>query len=110
MAFEYLKSMSGGLDKNAALSDIMLTYGEDVWNYAFFLSKNRTLADDVTQDVFVRVYERLYTFRGEASIKTWLLAITRNLVRDHWRSAWIRRVIPSAFCVRKARSRRRNRK
>ncbi|KEQ23781.1 RNA polymerase sigma factor [Paenibacillus tyrfis] len=94
MAFEYLKSMSGGLDKNAALSDIMLAYGEDVWNYAFFLSKNRTLADDVTQDVFVRVYERLYTFRGEASIKTWLLAITRNLVRDHWRSAWIRRVIP----------------
>ncbi|MFB6367098.1 RNA polymerase sigma factor [Paenibacillus elgii] len=94
MTFEYLKSMSGGMDKNAVLTDMMLAYGEDVWNYAFFLSRNRTLADDVTQDVFVRVYERLYTFRGEASVKTWLLAITRNLVRDHWRSSWIRRVIP----------------
>ncbi|MGG1600639.1 sigma-70 family RNA polymerase sigma factor [Paenibacillus naphthalenovorans] len=94
MAFEYLKTLTGGLDKNAILSEMMLAHGEDVWNYAFFLTRQTVLADDITQDVFVKVYERLYTFRGEASVKTWLLAITRNLVHDHWRSAWFRRVVP----------------
>ncbi|MDQ1910568.1 RNA polymerase sigma factor [Paenibacillus sp. GD4] len=94
MAFEYLKSLSSGMDKSAILQELMAAYGEDVWNYAFFLTRKPELADDITQDVFVKVFERIYTFRGEASVKTWLLTITRNLVRDHWRSAWFRRVIP----------------
>jgi len=94
VAFEYLKSLSGGIDKNAVLEELMLAYGEDVWNYVFFLTRRSELADDITQDVFVKVYERLYSFRGEASVRTWLLTITRNLVRDYWRSAWFRRVIP----------------
>ncbi|NOU94939.1 sigma-70 family RNA polymerase sigma factor [Paenibacillus sp. LMG 31456] len=100
MAFEYLKSISEGMDKNVVLEELMLAYGEDVWNYAFFLTRRSELADDITQDVFVKVYERLYSFRGEASVKTWLLTITRNLVRDHWRSAWFRRVIPFGQPVR----------
>jgi RNA polymerase sigma-70 factor, ECF subfamily len=96
VAFEYLKSLSGGMDRNAILQELMTVHGEDVWNYAFFLTRKTELADDITQDVFVKVYERMFTFRGEASVKTWLLTITRNLVKDHWRSAWIRRVIPFA--------------
>ncbi|WP_036745970.1 RNA polymerase sigma factor [Paenibacillus sp. UNC451MF] len=94
VAFEYLKSLSGGMDKNIILEEIMLAHGEDVWNYAFFMTRKKELADDITQEVFVKVYERLYSFRGEASVKTWLLTITRNMVKDHWRSAWIRKVIP----------------
>ncbi|MCS7461254.1 sigma-70 family RNA polymerase sigma factor [Paenibacillus doosanensis] len=94
MAFEYLKSISGGMDKNAVLEELMHVYGDDVWHYAFFLTRRKELADDIAQEVFVKVYERLYSFRGEATVKTWLLAITRNLVKDHWRSAWMRRVIP----------------
>ncbi|MEK3720010.1 RNA polymerase sigma factor [Paenibacillus sp. FSL H8-0034] len=94
MAFEYLKSLSSGMDKNVILEDLMVAYGEDVWNYAFFLTRQSELSDDITQDVFVRVYERLFSYRGEASVKTWLLTITRNLVRDHWRSAWFRKVMP----------------
>ncbi|WP_201317596.1 RNA polymerase sigma factor [Paenibacillus sp. EPM92] len=100
MAFEYLKSLAGGMDKNEILSELMLTYGEDVWNYAFFLTRQPMTADDITQDVFMKVYERLYSFRGEASIKTWLLTITRNTVRDQWRSAWFRRVVPSGVLKR----------
>ncbi|MGF7035997.1 RNA polymerase sigma-70 factor (ECF subfamily) [Paenibacillus mucilaginosus] len=94
MAFEYLKSLSGGMDRSCVLSELMGAYGEDVWNYAFFLTRDHALSDDITQDVFVKVYEKMYSFRGESSVRTWLLAITRNLVRDHWRSAWFRRVIP----------------
>jgi len=104
VAFEYLKSLSGGMDKNVILEDIMLAYGDDVWNYAFFMTRNKELADDITQEVFVRVYERLYSYRGEASVKTWLLTITRNMVKDHWRSSWIRRVIPFGLQTREGSS------
>nr|WP_127569808.1 MULTISPECIES: sigma-70 family RNA polymerase sigma factor [Paenibacillus] len=93
MAFEYLEHVTGGLDRDAVLDELMKEYGRDVWNYALFLTRSRELADDIAQDVFVKVYERLYTYRGESSVKTWLLAITRNAAKDALRSSWLRRVI-----------------
>ncbi|RXZ79159.1 sigma-70 family RNA polymerase sigma factor [Paenibacillaceae bacterium] len=99
MQFEYLKAVTGGLDKNAVLEDLMSAHGKDVWNFAFFLTKSSVIADDITQDVFVKVFEKMYTYRGQSSVKTWLLAITRNTAMDAMRSAWIRRVttLPSWF-------------
>lgn len=44
------------------------------------------LADNLTQDCFVRAYEKRATFRGEASVSTWLISIAINLARDHGRS------------------------
>jgi len=38
------------------------------------------VADDVTQDVFVRVWEKLHTFRGEAAFGTWLHRLAVNVV------------------------------
>lgn len=93
MSFEYLEHVTGGLDRDAVLDELMREYGRDVWNYALFLTRSRELADDIAQDTFVKVYERLYTYRGESSVKTWLLAITRNAARDALRSSWLRRVI-----------------
>ncbi|MNF90738.1 RNA polymerase sigma factor SigM [compost metagenome] len=92
MSFEYLEHVTGGLDRDAVLDELMKEYGRDVWNYALFLTRSRTLADDIAQDVFVKVYERMYLYRGESSVKTWLLAITRNAARDALRSSWLRRV------------------
>jgi RNA polymerase sigma-70 factor (ECF subfamily) len=46
-------------------------------------------AEDVAQDAFVAAYRKLGEFRGEASFKTWLLAITWNLARTRRRTAWI---------------------
>lgn len=92
MSFEYLKAAVGGLDKNAVLEQLMDAYGRDVWNYAYFMTGKRELSDDVAQDTFVKAYERLVTFRGGSSVKTWLLSITRNTARDALRSAWLKRV------------------
>ncbi|MFS0840257.1 RNA polymerase sigma factor [Paenibacillus sp. 1P03SA] len=72
---------------------MMLEYGQDVWNYAFFLTGRRELADDISQDVFLSVFRHLDTFEGKASVKTWLFAITRNTARNHMRTAFMRRVI-----------------
>lgn len=91
MSDEYLKFMTK-LD-SYTLNLIMDQYGQDVWNYAFLLTNNRTASDDITQDVFFQVYHHVDTFRGEASIKTWLLTITRNISRNYLRTAFFRRVL-----------------
>ena len=50
----------------------------------------RDEADEVVQDTFVRAFQALDSFRGESSLRTWLLTIARRLVLDR-RRAWGRR-------------------
>jgi RNA polymerase sigma-70 factor (ECF subfamily) len=88
----YLHYLTPGFDRELVLENLMTTYGEDVWNFAFFLTRRADAADDITQDVFFIVFNRLYTFRGEASIKSWILSITRNKALNYLKSAFIRKV------------------
>ncbi len=53
-------------------------YYKDIYNLAYLLTKSRDDAADITQEVFLKVKEHLKSFRGEASIKTWLYRITTN--------------------------------
>jgi RNA polymerase sigma-70 factor, ECF subfamily len=48
-------------------------------------------ADELTQDVFVRVWEKLGTFRGEAAFATWLHRVAVNVILGHRKTAAIRR-------------------
>jgi RNA polymerase sigma-70 factor (ECF subfamily) len=50
------------------------------------LVRDPDVADNLTQDCFVRAYEKRASFRGEASVGTWLVSIAINLARDHGRS------------------------
>lgn len=75
------------------LDQLMAEYGQLVWNYAFLIVKHRAMADDIAQDVFLQVYRRFESFRGDASIKTWLLRITHNVSMNYVRSAFVRRVL-----------------
>jgi RNA polymerase sigma-70 factor (ECF subfamily) len=50
------------------------------------LVRDPDLADSLTQDCFVRAYERRGSFRGESSVGTWLVSIAINLARDHQRN------------------------
>lgn len=47
------------------------------------LVRDADLADTLTQDCFVRAYEKRASFRGESSVETWLIRIAINLARDH---------------------------
>lgn len=47
-------------------------------------------AEDVAQDVFVRAYRSIHSFRGESKFSTWLIAIAMNLCRNR-RRWWVRR-------------------
>ncbi len=48
-------------------------------------------ADELTQDVFVRVWQKLGTFRGESSFTTWLHRLTVNVVIERFRTDQVRR-------------------
>jgi len=90
--FDYLRYMTDHEDKKALLSELMTVYGKEVWNYAYSITRKWDMADDITQEVFIKVYKNLHSFRSDASVKTWLLTITRNTAIDFQRSAFIRKV------------------
>lgn len=90
--FEFLKYMVESDDNKALLNELMTAFGKDVWNYAFSITRKRDLADDITQDVFLKVFRNMHAFRRDASVKTWLLTITRNTAIDYRRSAFFRKV------------------
>lgn len=81
----------------AVLTGWMEQYGEDVWNYAYFLCRRRETADDIAQETFIKAYRNAHTFRGEAQVKTWLFKIARNCWFSHRRSAFARRVALFGF-------------
>ncbi|RCW43630.1 RNA polymerase sigma-70 factor (ECF subfamily) [Halopolyspora algeriensis] len=58
---------------------------------------DRHHADDLTQDCYVRAFSSLASFRGQASARSWLLAIARRVAADHLRRR--RRRPQQADCV-----------
>jgi RNA polymerase sigma-70 factor (ECF subfamily) len=69
-------------EPSAALEIMMAQYGTAVLRTAYFYLGDRHLAEDVSQEVFIRAYRKWASFRGDSSLKTWLTAITVNVCRD----------------------------
>lgn len=57
-----------------------------IYQYLLGLTQNEADAEDLTQETFIRVNDKLKTFRGEASLKTWIYRIATNVSIDHFRS------------------------
>jgi RNA polymerase sigma-70 factor (ECF subfamily) len=57
-----------------------------VYRVLLGLVRDPELADNLTQDCFVRAYQKRASFRGESSVGTWLISIAINLARDHGRN------------------------
>lgn len=53
-------------------------YAERVYNTALSYVKNKSDAEEITQDVFLNVYKHAGKYRGEASLSTWIYRITVN--------------------------------
>ena len=64
----------------------------DVWRWCA-AAAGRDRADDLTQEVFLRALRSLDGFRGEASSRTWLLAIARRTLADELRGTYRRRAL-----------------
>ena len=69
----------------AAFEILVRRYQGDVWRLAVHLLHDDSLADDVTQEAFVRAFRFLPRYRGEAKFSTWLFTIARNYANDEMR-------------------------
>ncbi len=70
--------MQEHVNQTETLKELYDKYSRMVFNVAFRMLQNREDAEDVTQDVFLKVYKSLKYFRGESQISTWLYRITIN--------------------------------
>lgn len=80
---------SQDIEQERATRDLahwMDAYGQDVIHLAYMYLQNHHAAEDVAQDVFLRAYTKWDSFRGQSSVKTWLLSITANRCKDELRS------------------------
>ncbi|MCX7929800.1 MAG: RNA polymerase sigma factor [Chlorobi bacterium] len=68
------------------IEDIVRTYKRLVYHLALELCRNHDDAEDLVQEVFVRAWKSLDTFRGDARLSTWLHRITVNLFINMRRS------------------------
>ena len=69
-------------------------YGDMVYRLAYAQTRSRHDADDVFQEVFLRVVQRRPSFDSEAHEKAWLIRVTLNCLKSHWRAAWRRHDVP----------------
>ena len=73
---------------------LMRQYGTLVMRQAYFYLKDRHKAEDVCQEVFLRMYKKQPQLPDEQSEKAYLLRVTINLCKDVLKSAWHRKVSP----------------
>ena len=70
-----------------AFSLIVRAYETPVFNYVLRLVGDRSLAEDLTQEVFLRVYQGLPRFSLRCKFTTWLFQVTKNRVLDELRAS-----------------------
>ena len=69
-----------------AFSIIVRTYEQPVYNYVLRLTGDRSLSEDLTQEVFLRVFQGLPSFSLRSRFTTWLFQVTKNRVLDELRA------------------------
>jgi RNA polymerase sigma-70 factor (ECF subfamily) len=67
-------------------AETLATHRQAVRGFVLALVGDEALAEDLTQETYVRVQRAAGSYRGDANERTWLCAIALNLVRDHFRS------------------------
>jgi len=65
---------------------IVRTYRRKVFNVAYKFVGKHEAAEDLTQEIFIKVFRSLNSFDKRANFQTWLISISRNLCIDHYRS------------------------
>jgi len=68
-----------------AFRAIYETHYTDVLRFVRSFVHSERDVEDIVQDVFVQVARHYADYRGQAQIRTWLFAIAKNTITDHWR-------------------------
>lgn len=77
--------------EKAAFATLLRRHQKSIYNFVLRQVHSATTAEDITQDVFVKVVRKASTFKRESRFRTWLFAIARNSCIDHLRKQRLRR-------------------
>ena len=74
-----------------AMPELQTTYGARIYQLAFRYMQNREDAEEVAQDVLLRVFRKIDAFRGDAALSSWIYRITFNTAMSRLRTLKHRR-------------------
>lgn len=80
--------------KEMLIKQLMDDYAQDIIWLIYSYVKDKNIAEDLTQEVFIKAFKKLDEFQGRSTLKTWLYKIAINRSKDHLKSAYVKRVIP----------------
>jgi len=75
--------------QQSSFSELIDKYKNLVFNLAYRMTNNLDDAEDISQEVFIRVYKSLYNFNPNYKFSTWLYQVTLNICRDRFRKGKI---------------------
>lgn len=71
--------------KEEIIEELMTMYLKKVYLLAYSFVKDHGIAEDISQEVFIKCFQKLHKYRGEASISSWIYRITVNTSKDFLR-------------------------
>lgn len=80
-------------DKELLMDQIMNQYGQEILQLTYSYVNNRAVAEDLTQDIFVKCYKNLHTYSGKSKLRTWLWRIAINHCKDFHRNWYNKNVV-----------------
>lgn len=84
---EFIERLRRG--EAAAFEQLVAERSGEIYGLLFRLTENSEEARDLTQETFLRAFQSIGRFRGEADVRTWIYRIAINQARNRWR--WWRR-------------------
>ncbi|WP_242224940.1 sigma-70 family RNA polymerase sigma factor [Bacillus cereus group sp. BfR-BA-01380] len=80
-------------DKEALIDEIMNKYGQEILQLVYSYVNNKEVAEDLTQDIFVKCYKSFHTYKGKSKLRTWVWRIAINHCKDYIKSWYNKKVI-----------------
>ncbi|MEO1628950.1 MAG: sigma-70 family RNA polymerase sigma factor, partial [Bacteroidota bacterium] len=66
-----------------AFQDLFVAFQNQLKSFLFRIMASRADAEDIAHDTFIRAFDKLHSFRGTSSLKTWVFQIATNLAYNH---------------------------
>lgn len=71
---------------DSAWESVVTSYGKRIYNMSYRYTNRMDEAEDLTQEILIRVYQNLKSYRAESgAFQNWILRVARNLIIDHYR-------------------------
>lgn len=87
--------------KHDEIESILKKYGDMIYRTAYIQVKYREYAEDIYQEVCIKLLKQEVRIEPEEHLKAWLLKVTINSCKDFFKSAWQRKVVFTAFHIDK---------